>query len=190
VAADRAFVKKAAHYTARQWKNPKENPVKTMYKLYPDHDNKATLACPSCERSRSIDATPYFSLSRVVRMRIKCPCGHQFAAELERRRHFRKPVHFKGTYIKAADRMEKGETAMAVLDLSRTGVRMRTHQSRTLRVGDRLLLQFQLDDAKGSTIRKESVVRRIDGADLGAEFTLSAAADPSAKAIGFYLFAA
>jgi hypothetical protein len=47
-----------------------------------------------------------------------------------------------------------------------------------------------LDDGKRSTVRKESVVRRIDGSDLGAEFTATGASDPNAKAIGFYLFAA
>jgi hypothetical protein len=79
---------------------------------------------------------------------------------------------------------------MAVLDLSRIGVRLRLRQERYLHIGDRLMLQFRLDDANRSTVRREGVVRRINGADLGAEFTPADPNDPSSKAIGFYLFAA
>jgi hypothetical protein len=161
-----------------------------MHKLYVDNENKATLVCPACERSRTIDATSYVALSRVVRMRIKCPCGQQTIAELERRRHFRKPVHFTGTYAKMAGRRVDAADPMAVVDLSRTGVRLRVRRRRRLQIGDRLMLQFQLDDLKRSTVCREGVVRRIDGADLGAEFMPGATADANSKAIGFYLFAA
>ena len=168
----------------------KDDVVNAMQKLYVNSENKATLVCPACERSRTIDATPYITLSRIVRMRVKCPCGHQATAELERRRHFRKAVHFKGTYANMAGCRTHGAESMAVLDLSRTGVRLRVRQAEPLSIGDRLMLHFQLDDAKRSTVRKEGVVRRIDGADLGAEFTPSTGTDPNTKAIGFYLFAA
>jgi hypothetical protein len=161
-----------------------------MQKIYVTNDNKATLACPACERSRTIDASPYITMSRVVRIRIKCPCGHHYPAEMERRRHFRKAVHFRGTYAQVPGGRHVGRGAMAVLDLSRTGVRMRLHENKALRIGDKLVVEFQLDDGKRSTVRKESVVRRIDGSDLGAEFTATGASDPNAKAIGFYLFAA
>jgi len=69
-------------------------------------------------------------------------------------------------------------------------VKMRLNGNKAFRIGDKLMVQFQLDDTKRSKIRKESVVRRIDGSELGAEFTPTGPADPNAKAIGFYLFAA
>lgn len=174
----------------RRWIISQAKRVNAMQKIYMTKDNKATLACPACERSRSIDASPYITHSRVVRMRVKCPCGRQTTVELERRRHFRKPVRLKGSLAKIADRVSATADPVAVLDLSRAGVRLRLRQERSLRIGDRLLLQFQLDDAKQSTVRKESVVRRINGADLGAEFTPADPNDPNTKAIGFYLFAA
>ena len=73
-----------------------------MQKLFVTEDNKATLFCPVCAKSRSIDASAYIAIERVVRIRIKCPCGHHYTAQLERRRHFRKMVHFQGTYSRAA----------------------------------------------------------------------------------------
>jgi len=161
-----------------------------MKKVFVNEDNKATLVCPDCERSRTIDAAPFIYMARVVRIKIKCPCGVHYPAELERRRHFRKVVNLNGTYRKAIGMRHVGRGTMAVLDLSRTGVRMRLSGSKSLRIGDRLMVEFQLDDSRQSKIRQEGVVRRIDGADLGAEFTPTDPDDPNAKAIGFYLFAA
>ena len=161
-----------------------------MDKLYITQDNKATLACPACERSRIIDASPYVTLSRVVRLRVKCPCGHAYAAQLERRRFFRKPVRLKGAYSQAPGGRHVGKGSLAILDLSRSGVKMRLGREKALRVGDRIVVEFQLDDRKRSNVRQETVVRRIAGADLGAEFTPTDPADPNTKAIGFYLFAA
>ena len=161
-----------------------------MHKTFITDDNKATLACPACERSRTIDTSPFMTLSRVVRFKIKCPCGHRYPTELERRRHFRKAVSFAGTYSRAIRGSSAGKGSMAVLDLSRTGVKMRLGGDRDLRIGDKLMVEFKLDDRKRSTIRQESVVRRIDGSDLGAEFAAMNPADPNAKAIGVYLFAA
>ena len=161
-----------------------------MQKLFITEDNKATLVCPACDRNRSIDASAYITIERIVRIKIKCPCGHQYAAQLERRRYFRKTVHFPGTYSRAAGGCHAGRGTMDVLDLSRTGVKLRVGKHDNLKVGDRLTVEFQLDDRKRSRISRESVVRRIDGTHLGAEFTPSDPADPNHKAIGFYLFAA
>jgi hypothetical protein len=164
--------------------------VHTMKKVFVNDDNKATLACPACERSRTIDAEPFIYMARVVRIKIKCPCGVHYPAELERRRHFRKVVNFRGTYSQTPGSRHVGRGEMAVLDLSRTGVKMRLNGNKAFRIGDKLMVEFQLDDTKRSKIRKESVVRRIDGSELGAEFIPTGPADPHAKAIGFYLFAA
>jgi c-di-GMP-binding flagellar brake protein YcgR len=161
-----------------------------MHKTFITEDNKATLACPACERSRIIDTASLMNLSRVVRLKIKCPCGHQYPTQLERRRNFRKVVNFAGTYFQAPGGRYLGRGTMAVLDLSRTGVRLRLGGNKGLRIGDKLMVEFKLDDRKRSIIRQESVVRRIDGTEMGAEFASIDPTDPNAKAIGFYLFAA
>ncbi len=161
-----------------------------MDKLFITQDNKATLACPACERSRTIDASPYMTMSRVVRIRVKCPCGHAYTAQLERRRYFRKTVRLQGQYRQAPGGRHLGRGAVAILDLSRSGVKMRLANDNTVRIGDRIIVEFKLDDRKRSHVRQETVVRRVDGADLGAEFAPTDPADPNTKVIGFYLFAA
>jgi hypothetical protein len=67
---------------------------------------------------------------------------------------------------------------------------LRLGGNKGLRIGDKLMVEFKLDDRKRSIIRQESVVRRIDGSEMGAEFASIDPTDPNAKAIGFYLFAA
>lgn len=159
-----------------------------MQKAFISSDNKATLACPECDRSRTFDVTPYLKVSKAVTIKVKCPCGNRFPVQLERRRHFRKSVHFEGTFSRTAQGRDVDRGRVAVLDLSRTGVKLRLNDNSSLGVGDTILLEFELDDSKRSRIRKESIIRRIDGFDLGAEFASTDPSDPDAKAIGFYLF--
>jgi hypothetical protein len=158
-----------------------------MQKVYITEEHKTTLACPACERSRTVDVSACVKLARPVQIKIKCPCGHQYPATLERRRHFRKAVNLKGTLSSQRGDASGARGRMAVMDLSRSGVRMRLDAGRRISVGDRLLVEFQLDDQQHSTIRRESVVRRVDGLDLGAEFIPAASPDPGTKAMGFYL---
>jgi hypothetical protein len=161
-----------------------------MQKIFLTRDHKATLVCPECERSRTVDVAEHVNRHHEVRIRVKCPCGRRYPATLERRRFFRKDVHFRGTFARLDDGRSAGGGEMAVRDLSRTGVCIRLNTMRKLHVGDRLVVNFCLDDRHRSLIRKESIVRRIDGLDLGAEFTSTDPSDPHAKAIGFYLFGA
>lgn len=78
---------------------------------------------------------------------------------------------------------------MVVRDLSRAGLKMLLNENSSLRVGDKILVEFQLDDPKSSNIRKEGIVRRVDGFDLGAEFLPADPSDPNTRALSFYLFA-
>jgi hypothetical protein len=78
---------------------------------------------------------------------------------------------------------------MVVRRLSQTGLKCQVNDATSLCIGDTILVAFELDDSKRSPIRKESVVRRIDGADIGVEFLSADPTDPNTKAIGFYLFA-
>jgi hypothetical protein len=159
-----------------------------MQKVFLTHDFKATLVCPECDRSRTVNVAEHVKRDHEVKIRVKCPCGHRYPAALERRRFFRKGVHFRGTFSRTADGRAAGGGGMAVLDLSRTGLRIRLNTMGKLDVGDKLVVEFRLDDRQRSLIRKESIVRRIKGLDLGAEFASLEPSDPHAKAIGFYLF--
>jgi len=59
---------------------------------------------------------------------------------------------------------------MEILDLSRSGLRMKTNDVAELKVGDILNLRFTLDDKQNSEVTKEVIVRSISGHSLGTEF--------------------
>lgn len=160
-----------------------------MQKVFVTSDHKATLTCPECNRSKIIDASPYVKLSGTVKIRVKCPCGYRQPFELERRRHFRKTVNFLGSFSGTTEGRHRDGGRMVVRDLSRAGLKMLLNENSSLRIGDKILVEFQLDDLKGSSIRKESVVRRINGFDLAAEFLPADPSDPNTRALSFYLFA-
>jgi hypothetical protein len=156
-------------------------------KVFISSDGKATFVCPACVRARTVNTARHPTLSRAARVRVKCPCGHPYPVSLERRRYFRKAVDLRGIFFQTVNGRQVDKGPMVVLDLSRTGMRIRLNESRPLRIGDTLVVKFQLDDRQQSLINKESIVRRIDGVDLGAEFIASDVTDASTRAIGFYL---
>jgi hypothetical protein len=158
-----------------------------MRKVYITSDDSITFSCPDCHFTRMVDAGPYKDLDRQIRIRVTCPCGHQYPVLVERRRQFRRPVHLRGSVFKVVDGRWIGKGEMTVNDVSRTGLRIGLEDGRQVRRGDRLFVQFCLDDPKRSVIEKEVIVRKIHGRELGAEFAAVDPLDPNMKAIGFYL---
>jgi hypothetical protein len=159
-----------------------------MQKVFVTADNTATFTCPDCERSRTVDVTQYRELDRAVKIKVKCPCGFDYIVGLERRRQFRKAVRLSGTFqlVRGGRSVARGE--VEVVDLSRTGVKLRLERSFAGAIGDRVHVAFRLDDAKRSDIQLETIVRKVDGRHVGVEFTDRDPSDPNMKAIGFYLF--
>ncbi len=156
-------------------------------KVFVSCEGRATFVCPQCECPRTVEVSRNAQLARASRVRVKCPCGHQYPVTLERRRFFRKAVNLSGSFFHTVNGRHVDRGEMAVLDLSRTGLRIRLNERRPLRVGDTLLVEFHLDDRQHSLIRRESVVRRIEGVDLGTEFAAPDITDANSRAIGFYL---
>lgn len=159
-----------------------------MQKVFVTGDNRATFTCPECELTRTVNVTQYKELDRAVKIKVKCPCGHDYPVILERRRQFRRQVNFKGTYYQMVDGRLTGKGQMVVSDVSRTGLGIRLSDNRELKTGDKLFVEFHLDDTKRSFIRTEVVIRKIVGFELGTEFFSIDPSDPNMKAIGFYLF--
>ena len=53
-----------------------------------------------------------------------------------------------------------------------------------VRVGQKILVNFALDDQKGTTLKKMTVVRSVDDKRIGCEFRKDQAFE---KDLGFYL---
>jgi hypothetical protein len=137
-------------------------------KVFITDDNTATFSCPKCKRHKTTDVTKYKNIETSVRVKIKCPCGHAYDVILERRRYIRKNINLTGKFI---DLKNDEAGGMTVTDISRYGLRLRLKFQHTFDVGDKLLLDFTLDDKQKSFVaNKEVIVRSVKGVSVGAEF--------------------
>lgn len=137
-------------------------------KVYIGENNMATFRCPKCDKSKTTDVSRYKHIQTAVRVKLKCPCGHAYTVLLERRKHVRKNLNLTGSFFHEGNR-SKG--TMTVLDLSRSGVRIRLAFAIEIQTGDKLNLEFTLDDKDHSVVTKEVVVRSVNDLLIGAEFT-------------------
>jgi hypothetical protein len=158
-------------------------------KVFIHDDDTATFVCPSCQKKRTIDASPYKFMDRSIMIKRKCSCGYVHVVLLERRRFIRKSVELPGSYI-----VENGcmKMPMTVKDLSRSGLKIELKEIEEVDAGDTLYIEFRLDDPHRTLIKKTVVVRTIMGLTLGVEFTPNDPANPYEKlydtAIGYYTF--
>ena len=130
-------------------------------------DNTATFVCPECQKSKTADVSKYKHIETAVRVKFKCPCGHSYSVLLERRKHIRKHLNLSGIFINKKN-SERGN--MTVTDLSRSGLRLKLNFSQDLKPGDKLDLEFTLDDKLRSLVKKEVVVRSVNDLSVGVEF--------------------
>lgn len=153
-------------------------------KAFIDSEGKAIIKCPECHEVRLVDVKNYTKLDRHVRFKVKCPCQHSFKVILERREYFRRPVTFEGTCL-----LKKGalRAEVKICDLSRKGMKVQFLKEMPVALGDKVLVEFRLDDEKKTLIRKEAVVRSITGLCLGMEFFSIDPHNVYDKALGFYL---
>ena len=105
--------------------------------------------------------------STPVRMRFRCPCGRRRVFFLERRAAVRKEVNLAGALTLEGE----GEARpVRIGNLSRTGALLELDEGTEVAVGDRLVLEFELEHAETTRFRKRAVVRRVSGGEVGAEF--------------------
>ncbi|MBU0993319.1 MAG: PilZ domain-containing protein [Proteobacteria bacterium] len=157
-------------------------------KIYITSDNKAAIKCPSCGKTKVMDATKYTEMKTAVKGNIKCPCGHAFSFILERRKFYRKSTRLSGRYKVIAPPSRKTIGTMIVNDISKSGIQIKPAIQADLEKGDKLLLEFKLDDKHQTPISIEAVVMTSFSGSVGLRFCSNDVSDPNIKAIGFYLF--
>lgn len=161
----------------------------TPKRAFINKDNQATFVCPSCGDARIIDVSKYLAIDKSVRFKRKCRCGQTTLFILERRRFYRKPVEIKGTcqIIKNNSRV-----SVCIRDISRSGLKIELLEDAALDVGDKLFVEFRLDNKQRTLIQREVVVREKSGLIIGAEIASRDPNNPIDKAydlaIGFYTF--
>ena len=157
-------------------------------KFYITSENKVIIKCPKCSKTSPTDAKQFITSKREVKGKIKCPCGESFSFVIERRKNFRKQISIPGRYKITAPSSKSTTGNMVVKDISKTGLKITPIGSCTFLEGDKLLLEFKLDDKQFTEIKIEGVVVNVMGNQIGVKFCIKDPYDPNLKAIGFYLF--
>ncbi len=173
--------------------------------------NMADIRCSKCLKNRSVDMSKYITMDRSIRFKAKCSCGHSDTVFLNRRDKFRKQTDFFGIYTNISSGQEGQKGEMTVLDVSRAGLRLEishvklkikdhdvsviTSEQVTfehkikkpvdeINVGDKLFVEFRLDDTKKTLIKKEVIIRWMKMPYIGVEFSSQSLYDGS---LGFYM---
>ncbi len=160
------------------------NRVHMVIRAYISSEKTVRFSCPKCERSKIQDVSSFLNLDREIRTTIRCKCGHTFKAVLERRKRYRKTVDLVGTYwIK-----EKGSASnMVVKDISRTGIKFYVRIKPLFKIGDRIWVEFRLDNNQKTLISKRVLIKDIKDYFVGVEFTNIDSSNAADISLGFYL---
>jgi hypothetical protein len=157
-------------------------------KAYINNDQTATFVCPQCQKPKIMDVSKYAARNTQIKLKVTCGCGHQYVAHLEKRKKFRKQTNLDGIYkytFKTPDnKISEGIGKMTVTDISFTGLRVKVHSPPRFVAGDKLTVEFKLNDVNQSLVRKEVMVQNINGLSAGLAFIFN---DPYDTALGFYL---
>ena len=154
-------------------------------KVYITGNQMATFSCPKCQKSKTVNVSKYASLDKIIKVKVTCPCGYGYTSILEKRKKYRKETNLPGSFVLLADGKQAEGGLIAVKDLSTSGLKLQINSQHNCTVGDVIIVEFRLDDAQRTLIKKKAIVRNIVGQNFGTEFAPTEALD---KALGFYLF--
>ena len=166
-------------YSGRQ--SPDQQPV------FPRDDGLVLLTCPRCGMQESVSVGQFDKLGNSIL--VSCPCRKQFIAVLEKRRYFRKSVRLDGYFSIGGDLGSIGADGniwgpMVVEDLSKAGLRFSSESANLARVGDKLMVRFNLDNTNQALIHKPVRVVSVNANEVGCKFE---GADSYDITLGFYL---
>lgn len=153
-----------AHHPA---KPPADKPE---HRVFINDRREGTFICPACEKGVIKDLSHFSDTPSVVYLKCKCSCGNVYRVLVERRRHFRKPVNLTGMFFFQNSQGRPMKGLIKVRDISQSGIRFSVNSIPDFKVGDKLIIEFTLDDEDRSQIREVGIVRRIQTNMIGLTF--------------------
>ncbi len=129
-------------------------------------DNSAAFDCPNCGKTGIIKLETQVKSSTPIRARYRCPCGRSHVVFLEKRAHVRREVELAAELVVGSTRQ-----AITIRNLSRFGLMFEQGDGIELKVGDRAVVEFQLEHAERTPFVKRITVRHVSPSQVGAEFT-------------------
>lgn len=129
----------------------------------------ARLTCPMCKRTKTLQLSEYRLIKRHTRVKYKCHCGHTYVAILEKQSSPQPETMLAGTFVSRGNLRCSGR--MIIKRLNNKGITLKTNIEQKIIPGLNLILEFVLDDAKQSIVKKQVRVLARNGKYLTAEFT-------------------
>lgn len=134
-----------------------------------DSLDTARFACPNCHREKVMQLSEYSIQRHTTKIKCKCKCGHSYVVILEKMIESIQDTKLMGTFISSDKIQCNGK--MIIKKLNSRGIMLKTGIKQGILPGLKLFLEFVLDDAKQSIVKKEVVVKAKKGQYLSAEFT-------------------
>ena len=147
-----------------------------------DSFDTARFVCPECKREKIMQLSGYGIKKKQTKVKCRCRCGHTCMVTLEKKTDSIQNTQLLGTFISEENIKCSGK--MIIKKLNSQGLMLKTNIEQGILPGLRLFLEFVLDDAKQSIVKKEVVVKAKKGRYLSAEFT----SDEHSDNLGPYLF--
>lgn len=138
-------------------------------KILIDSLETAHFACPECDREKIMQLSQYSIKKHRTKVKCKCKCGHTYLVILEKKIESIQDTQLLGTFISNGSTKCSGK--MIIKRLNSKGILIRTNIEQGALPGLKLFLEFVLDDAKQSIVKKEVLVKAKKGKYLSAEFT-------------------
>lgn len=153
-------------------------------KVFLTDQNTSQFICSACNKYYVMDMSKYLDVPDVVKIKVKCKCGHSWGIVLEKRKFFRKKTNLRGRYRYQVTGKESVEGDMMVIDISRTGLKLKIHGKHNLKDGDWIEVEFRLDNQVRSLIKRIVNIKNVSGEYLGVSLDEIKGFDP---VIGFYM---
>jgi hypothetical protein len=153
----------------------------TVHKFicYVNKDGFATIRCPQCGTTKSIDTSEHDYAFKAFT--AECKCGSQIRGQFEFRQYFRKNVRLSGMYM---HRQSGVRGKIIVENISLMGIGFTCLRKHHFKKGDQLDITFTLDNHRRSKVTLWVVVENIKDRYIGSQRQDPLVAQPD---LGFYL---
>jgi len=150
-------------------------------KAFVREDDTTTIVCPVCKMPKNISVASFKEKTHYLK--VRCQCNTVFRVHLDFRRSYRKPTDIPGTY-KTLKPAGHGGGVIHIKNISQGGLGFSVSGMNTIEKGHRLLVSFQLDDKRRTSLKKEVIVQSVSDNFVGCRFISGQAYE---KELGFYL---
>ncbi|MFH1155747.1 MAG: hypothetical protein V1793_18215 [Pseudomonadota bacterium] len=140
-----------------------------VQKITIDSLDTTRLTCPCCARQKTIQVSALELSKPETRVRVRCICGSYCHVILEKKDQRANDLRLPGTFSTHGGSKQYGR--MTVKRLNSLGLVFTVIVGLDLAAGQKLLLEFVLDDVKQSIVRKEAVVIAVNQRHVSVRFT-------------------